>query len=112
MDQKTLAELPRAAFQRGLKKIQAGKYTEGCVVLGFDCEYVPDTEQIVCYQLSDGEQKALLPADEDITWAELAQWVRVCLQKWGYPLTTSRNILLVSHFSTAELSHIKDFWLE
>lgn len=114
MDLKTLAELPRAAFQRGLKRIKEDRYTEGCVVLGFDCEYHPETEQIVCYQLSDGDEAhaELLPATEDLDWPALAHWVRTCLQKWRYPLTHARNILLVSHFSTAELSHIKDFWLD
>lgn len=111
MDRKTLKELPRAAYQRGLKRIKEDRWVEGCVVLGFDCEYEPDTEKIVCYQLSDGQEKELLPASEDLDWSGLADWVRTCLRKWGYSLTLSRNILLVSHFSTAELSHIKDFWV-
>lgn len=103
-------ELPAEAFSRGLKRVKRSPRTQACVVLGFDCEYDSQTQEIVCYQISDGTHTALREATDDLTWPELAHWVRTLLRKWGYQLTKAKNILLVSHFSTAELSHIHDFW--
>lgn len=109
MDAEDVAALPAAAFRRGVKKVRRSPRTAGAVILGFDCEYDPDNA-IMCYQLSDGNRAELLEAEVDLTWKELAHWTRVCLQKWGYKLTKCRNIFLVSHFSTAELSHVQHFW--
>lgn len=54
----------------------------------------------------------ILEAWEDLTWPQLADWVRKCMKDWGYSLRDYSQVLLVSHFTTAELSHIKDFHLE
>lgn len=125
-------EMPAEGFARGIGKLGYRQKTQGVIILGFDTEYDAETQDILCYQLSDGvcylcqsaicsepknpshivPNRVLLERDQDFTWRELAEWVQSCMQKWGYSLRDYSQILLVSHFSTAELSHLQDFWEE
>ena len=109
MFEDNVAELPQEAFSRGIGKLSPREVARQVVILGFDTEYESDSKDIVCYQLADGTHAALVERTEDFTWSELADWVRSCLRSWGYSLRECATIMLVSHFSTAELSHIKDF---
>lgn len=124
--------MPQEAFARGIGKLKFRPKVDGVLILGFDTEYDAETQQIICYQLSDGKchlcqnvecfepknenhfvaNKTLLEATKDLTWAQLAEWVQDNMKKWGYSLRDYSQILLVSHFSTAELSHLQDFWEE
>lgn len=123
-------EMPSEAFAKGIQKLHYRSKTEGVLILGFDTEYDSATQDILSYQLSDGiclqcqsvictdpknkdhfvHHKTLLETDKDLTWAELAEWVQSWMKEWGYSLRDYSQILLVSHFSTAELSHIHNFW--
>lgn len=125
-------QMPAEAFARGIDKLRYRPPTEGVLILGFDTEYTSDKQEILCYQLSDGEcslcasvycreptnplhvveNSALLECEKDLSWRELAEWVQACMTTWGYSLRDYSQILLVSHFSTAELSHVQDFWEE
>lgn len=115
---------------RGIGKLRFRPKTAGVLILGFDTEYDAKTQGIFSYQLSDGvcslchsvkcdspkdpkhtvEHAEILERHTDLTWRELAEWVQECMKKWGYSLRDWSKILLVSHFSTAELSHLTDFW--
>lgn len=125
-------EMPQEGFARGIDKLRFRQKTQGVLILGFDTEYDAETQEILCYQLSDGvcllcqsaicsepknpdhivPHRVLIERTEDFTWQELAAWVQENMTKWGYSLRDYSQILLVSHFSTAELSHVKDFWEE
>lgn len=124
--------MPPEAFSRGIGKLKFRQKVSGVLILGFDTEYDAETQEIICYQLSDGKchfcqsvicdnpedprhfvaNKTLLEAFKDLTWQELAAWVQENIKKWGYSLRDYSQILLVSHFSTAELSHVENFWEE
>jgi len=104
-----VAELPQEAFSRGIGRLVKRDAAKQVVILGFDTEYDSETKEIVCYQLSDGTNSSMIERTRDFTWEDLAEWVRSCLRCWGFSLRESATIMLVSHFSTAELSHIKDF---
>jgi len=82
------------------------------VVLGFDCEYDSQTQEIVCYQLSDGTNSELFEAEHDMTLAELSEWAIGCCKKWGVDMRQVSSVLLVSHYSAAELSHVERFWVD
>lgn len=114
MKHENVEALPVEAFARGIGKLRQRKPAQNVVVLGFDTEYDSHTQEIICYQLSDGktEHSAIIERQTDFKWEELADWVRSCLIKWGYKLRELNTIMLVSHFSSAELSHIDDFWKE
>lgn len=125
-------EMPAEAFSRGINKLPFRPLTEGVLILGFDTEYDAETQEILCYQLSDGvcslcnspicdnpknpshtvPNVSLVERETDFSWRELAEWVQDCLKEWGYSLRDYSQLLLVSHFSTAELSHVQDFWEE
>lgn len=125
-------QMPAEGFARGLGKLHYRQKTQGVIILGFDTEYDSETQEILCYQLSDGKcllcqspicadpknPEHLVPnvrlteREKDFTWQELAEWVQACMKDWGYSLRDYSQILLVSHFSTAELSHVEDFWEE
>lgn len=109
MFEENVAELPTEAFSRGIGKLKVRDAAKQVVILGFDTEYDSETKEIVCYQLSDGENSAMIERTEDFSWEDLADWTRSCLRSWGFSLRDCATIMLVSHFSTAELSHIKDF---
>jgi hypothetical protein len=122
--------LPDEAFARGLKVLHHRRSVQGVLILGFDTEYDAETGEIICYQLSDGKchvcqsvdcnspkdpshqclNSSLLERTKDFTWKELAEWVQACMREWGYSLRDYSQLLLVSHFSTAELSHLENFW--
>lgn len=125
--------LPAEAFSRGVTVLPFRHKTRGVLILGFDTEYDAKTQEIICYQLSDGHcslcdslickeplnqahadatRAELVERQVDFTWSELSQWVISCLDKWGYSRRDVSTIMLVSHFSTAELSHVQDFWEE
>lgn len=130
MRAENVAKLPPEAFARGIKKLHERYRSQNVIILGFDTEYDAETQEIISYQLSDGESgipsdvdpsslresdlshSELLERRDDLSWKELAEWVRACLVKWGYSLRDYDTILLVSHFSTAELSHVTNFWEE
>lgn len=125
-------EMPQEAFSRGIATLPFRPKTDGVLILGFDTEYDAETQEILCYQLSDGvcslcqspicqdpknpshtvPYVALIEREQDFSWSELAEWVQMCMKTWGYSLRDYSQILLVSHFSTAELSHLQDFWEE
>lgn len=128
--------LPAKAFATGIGKLGYRIKSQNVVILGFDTEYNSTDQTIVSYQLSDGicplcediicqspkdpahidatlgHHCSLKEATEDLTWTQLSDWVRECLVAWGHKLRDINTILLVSHFSTAELSHLQDFWEE
>lgn len=125
-------EMPDEGFARGIKKLGHRQFTEGVLIFGFDTEYDAENQEIISYQLSDGvcsvcdnvlckapndplhtvEHAELIERHTDFSWAELAKWVQECAHKWGYSLRDYSQLLLVSHFSTAELSHVENFWEE
>lgn len=110
MNPEYVGAMPPEAFVRGIEKLRKRPPTHGVLILGFDTEYDSKTSEILSYQLSDGREAAIILRDSDFTWQELSEWVTEVCHKWGYALKDYSRILLVSHFSTAELSHIKDFW--
>lgn len=123
-------QMPSEAFAKGIGKLAFRPRTAGVLILGFDTEYDAETQEILCYQLSDGvcvkcqsvicsdpsdrnhvpAHTCLIEREKDFTWQELAEWVQTNMKKWGYSLRDYSQILLVSHFSTAELSHVENFW--
>lgn len=125
-------QMPAEAFSRGLGKLTHRHKTKGVLILGFDTEFDAGTQEVFSYQLSDGvcstcesvvcqsptdpshvaKNTELIPAARDLSWRELADWVQSCMSKWGYSRRDWSQLLLVSHFSTAELSHIDNFWEE
>lgn len=127
MKAESVKALPSEAFSRGIGKLKERLPAQHMIILGFDTEYDAVTQEIISYQLSDGEfalgnadpyslteadlkHSEILERTTDLSWKELAEWVRACLVKWGYSLRDFNTILLVSHFSTAELSHVGNFW--
>lgn len=113
MDKEACAQLPASAFKRGIGTLKKSKRTAGVVILGFDCEYDSETQEIVCYQLSDGKgNDELLVATEDLTLPELSAWAIRFAKKCGHDMRQVGSILLVSHYSAAELSHVARFWID
>lgn len=112
MDKEAFAQLPASAFKRGITRLKRCARTEGVIVFGFDCEYDSKTQEIVCYQISDGTHSELRPATKDLTLPELSKWAMRLAKRWGHDLRGAGSILLVSHYSAAELSHVARFWMD
>jgi hypothetical protein len=127
VDPERVRELPAVAFARTIKPLSSTQRQQNVVILGFDTEYDSNDQTIISYQLSDGLEECgdpghdhplgashavLAEADERWTWPILSEWTRQNLKVWGYRLRDCVTIALVSHFSTAELSQIQDFWRE
>lgn len=108
----SVKELPIEAFQRGVKRLKKAGLMKGVLVLGLDCEYDSVTQEIIAFQVSDGERDAWIELYENPTWKELSEWVMDCAREWGYGLKHYSRIVLASFFSTAELSHIADFHVD
>lgn len=112
MDKEQFSHLPASAFKRGISTLKKCSRTAGVVILGFDCEYDSETQEIVCYQLSDGVNSELFVTEHDMTLPELSEWALSCCKKWGVDMRGLSSVLLVSHYSAAELSHIERFWVD
>lgn len=110
MRDEELATLPREATFRGIERLKKSGLAKGALILGFDCEYESEPPHgILLYQLSDGKFAEATKATEMWDWPTLAEWVMQTVRKWGHSTKAYSTFILVSHFSTAELSHIKDF---
>lgn len=111
MELSKLEQLGTAAFAQSIEPLKRPKLLTKARVLGWDTEYDSQTGELLSVQLATAHGPAHfheIKRGQKLDWSMLWKWSCDVLKEAGYSVARNQlsTILLVTHFSLAEIQHL------